>query len=114
MASGAVAVPGLGHVPVLVAVGGVAGGAESCIVVEPGRVDLGVGRGWLERLDDQFCPAGLDGVARVPVLGSYALEDEVPLFWVAMQEEEALPVAVPLFPPGREFSWHHQLDAGAW
>ena len=41
VAAGAVAITALGHVPVAVAVGSVAVLAESCIVVEPGGVDLG-------------------------------------------------------------------------
>jgi len=50
VAAGAVAVAGLGHVPVAVAVGSVAVLAESCIIVEPGRVDLGEAEGRPERL----------------------------------------------------------------
>jgi hypothetical protein len=41
----AVAVSGVGHMPMLVAIGGVAVLAESCIVVEPGCVDLGEAQG---------------------------------------------------------------------
>jgi hypothetical protein len=48
----AVAVAALGHVPVAGAVGSIAVLAESCIVVEPGGVDLGEAQGRPERLGD--------------------------------------------------------------
>lgn len=53
VAVGAATVPGLGHVPVLVAVRSITLLAESRIVVEPGRMDLGESRegrkAWLIR-----------------------------------------------------------------
>ena len=61
VAAGAVAVPGLGHVPVPVAVGSVAVLAESCVVVEPGGVDLGEAQGRPECLGDPSGPAVVDG-----------------------------------------------------
>ena len=42
------AVSGLGYVPVPVAVRGIAAGAESGVVVEPGGADLGVAQGRLK------------------------------------------------------------------
>ena len=60
VAAGAVAVPGLAYVPVVVAVGGVAVLAESRVVVEPGRVDLGEAHMRPERLDDPSGPVGVD------------------------------------------------------
>jgi len=71
--AGAMAVAALGHLPVTVAVGSVAVLAESGIVVESGRVDLGEAQGRPERLGDLTGPAGVDGVA-VAVVGSDALE----------------------------------------
>jgi hypothetical protein len=50
VAAGAVAVPGRGHVPAVIAVWCVAVLAKSCIVAEPGDVDLGEGQGRPERL----------------------------------------------------------------
>ena len=41
LAAGAVAIAALGHLPVVAAVGHIAVLAESCIVIEPGRVDPG-------------------------------------------------------------------------
>jgi hypothetical protein len=41
VAAGAVTIPRLGHMPVPVAVRSVAVRAKPCIVVKPGRVDLG-------------------------------------------------------------------------
>jgi hypothetical protein len=65
VAAGAVPVPGPGpgHVPVPVAERGVALLAESCVVVEPGQVDLGEAQRRPERLGDPPRPAGGDGVA---------------------------------------------------
>ena len=85
--------------------------AESCVVIEPGSVDLGEGQGRPERLDDLLRPVGIDGVAAVPVLGGDALEEEMPSFWLAVQQEEALPSAVPLLPLGGELSRCHEFDA---
>lgn len=87
--------------PVLVAVGGVAVLAEACVVVEPGGVDLGEGQGRPERLGDLLRPAGFYGVATVSVLHSDAFEDEMPSVWLAVQQEEVLPLAVPLLPSRR-------------
>jgi hypothetical protein len=89
VAAGAVTVTALGHVPVVVAVGGIAGLAESCIVVESGGVDLGEGQGRPERLEYLLGPAGVDGVA-VAVFGSDALEDEMPVSWLTVQQEGTL------------------------
>ena len=44
VAAEAVAVAILGHVPLTVAVGSIAVLAESCVLVEPGGVDLGEAR----------------------------------------------------------------------
>jgi hypothetical protein len=52
---GAVAVSGVGRMPVLVAVRDFAVGAESQVVVEAGGVDLGVAQGRAE------CPGNLPG-----------------------------------------------------
>ena len=64
MAAGAVIVPRLGHVPVLAAVWNVAVRAESRIVIEPGRVDLGEAEGRPGRLGDPPGAAGADGGRR--------------------------------------------------
>jgi hypothetical protein len=48
-------------VPVLVAVGDFAVGAESCVVVEPGGADLGEAQGRPERPGDAPGEAGDDG-----------------------------------------------------
>jgi hypothetical protein len=78
MAAGAGAVSGLGYVPVPVAVRGVAAGAESGVVVEPGGVHLGEAQGRLERRGDLPGPGGVDEVAvAVPCCG--AGDQEVPL-----------------------------------
>lgn len=110
MAAGAVTVAALGHMPVVVAVGSVAVLAESCVVVEPGGVDLGEGQGRPEGRDDPLCPAGAYVVA-VAVLGSDALEDEIPLSWLAIQQEGAPHGAGPPLPLGAELSRRHEFDA---
>ncbi len=74
MAAAAVVVPALGYVPVLVAVASVAVLAESCVVVEPGRVDLGEAQRGPERLGDPPGPAYVDGVKHnLHVVLSFAL-----------------------------------------
>ncbi len=83
----------LGHVPVLVAIGSVAVRAEPCIVVEPGGVYLDEGQGRPERMGDLLCPARVYGVA-VTVVGGNALEEEIPLSWLTLQQEGALLCAV--------------------
>ncbi len=107
VAAGTVAVAAFRHMPVAVAVGSVAVLAESGIVVEPGGVDLGEGQGRPERLSDLLRPAGIDGITHVPVLGSDALDDEMPSFWLTMQEKEALPPTVPPLPLRWELSRRH-------
>jgi hypothetical protein len=62
VATGAVAVAALGHMPVAVAVRSVAVLAESGIVVEPGGVDLGEAQGRPEGL--------VIGPARLASMGS--------------------------------------------
>lgn len=81
MPAGGVTVSSVGYVPVLVAVRSVVVLAESCIVVEPGHVDLGEAEGRPERHGDPPGPAGVDGVA-VAVVGSDALDQEIPLSWI--------------------------------
>ena len=81
--------------PVVVAVGGIAVLAESRVVVEAGRVDLGVGQRRAERLGDPASPAGLDRVA-VAVLGDDALEQQVPPSWLASLLDAVLEGAGPL------------------
>jgi hypothetical protein len=54
VAAGAVAVAALGHLPVAITVGHIAVLAETCIVVEPGRVDLSEAQGRPERLGDDL------------------------------------------------------------
>lgn len=110
MAAGTVAVAALGHLPVAGAVGRIAGPAESCIVVEPGRVDPGEMQGRQERLGDPPGTAGVDGAA-LTVVSGYALDQEIPLSWLASQEG-ALRCAGPLPPLGGQLSWGHELDAG--
>jgi hypothetical protein len=89
MAAGTIAVPRLGHVPVLVAVGGVAVLAEPCIVLEPGRVDLGEAERRPERLGDSSGAAGVDGVT-VAVGGGDAFEPQIPLSWLALPDNAGL------------------------
>jgi hypothetical protein len=86
-------------VPVVVAVGCVAVLAESCVVVEPGRVDLGEVQGRAERLGDLGGLAGVDGVA-LAVFGGDALEQQVPLSRLALPLDAVLHVAGPLVPLG--------------
>ena len=95
----------------LVAVGGVAVLAESCIVVEPGRVDLGEAQGRPERLGDPPGPAGVDGVA-VAVVSGDALDQEIPLSWLALPQDAVLHGAGPLLPLGGQVAGGHELDAG--
>ena len=111
VAAGAVTVPRLGHVPVLVAVRSITVLAEPCIVVEPGRMDLGEGQGRPERLGDPPGPAGVDGVT-VTVVSGGALEQEVPLSWLALPHDAGLHRAGPLLPLGRKLSRCDELDAG--
>ena len=63
VAAGGVAVAGLGHVPVAVTVRHV---AESYVVVEPGRVDLGEAQGKPEHLGDLTGAAGCAGSSSHP------------------------------------------------
>jgi len=42
----------------------------------------------------------------------HALEEQMPSSWVAMQQEGALPLDVPLLPPGGKLSRCHELDPG--
>ena len=95
----------------LVAVGGVAVLAKSCIVVEPGCVDLGEAQGRPERLGDPPGAAGVDGVA-VAVVSGDALDQEVPLSWLASPQDVALHGAGPLLPLGGQLAGGHELDAG--
>jgi hypothetical protein len=78
VAAGELAVAALGHLPVAIAIGHVAVLAETCIVIEPGRVDLGEAQGRPEHLGDLTGPAGVDGVAAA-VVGCDALEQQIPL-----------------------------------
>jgi hypothetical protein len=95
-----------------VAVRGVAVLAESCIVAEPCGADPGEGQGRLKRDGDLPYPAGVYGVAAMPVPGGDALEDEEPSPWLTVQQEKILPSAIPMRPPGGDFSRRYQLDAG--
>jgi hypothetical protein len=97
VAAGAVAVAALGYVPVAVAVGSVAVRAESCIAVEPGRVDLVETQGRPEcRGDgDPAGPAGIDGVA-LAVASSDAVEQQIPLSRLALRHDAGLHSAGPL------------------
>jgi len=76
-----------------------------------GQAPLREGQRRPERPGDLLRPAGIYGVAAIPVLGSDALEDEMPSFWLTVQQKEALPSAIPLLPLNREFSRRHQFDA---
>jgi hypothetical protein len=89
VAAGAVAVPSFGDVPVLATVGSVAVLAESCVVVEPGRVDLGKTEGRPKRPGDTPGAGDVDEVA-VAVVGGDALEYEVPLSWLALPQDGIL------------------------
>jgi hypothetical protein len=82
---------------VLVAVGSVGVLAEPCIVIEPGRVDLGEAEWRPERPGDSPSPAGVDGVA-VPVAGGDALEPQISLSWLALPHDAGLHCAGPLVP----------------
>jgi hypothetical protein len=62
-------------------------------------VDLGAGQGRPERLRDPLRLACLNGVV-VAVVGRNALDEEVPLAQVAVQQEGALHCAGPLLPLG--------------
>lgn len=99
---GAVAVSGVGQVPVLVAVRDFAVWAESCIVVEPGRVDLGEAQGRAERPGDLSGAAGIDG-ASVAVARAHAFDQEVPLSWLGSPQEGALHGAGPLVASGGRY-----------
>jgi hypothetical protein len=115
VAAGAVTIPRLRHVPVLVAVGRVAVLAESRVVVEPGDVDLGEGQERAERFGDPLRPAGIYEVA-VAVVGGDALEDEIPLSWLPIQQEGALHRAGPLpfggYVSGVKASWRVKAVVG--
>ena len=111
MPVGAVTVSGVGHMPVLAAVGGVAVLAESCIVVEPGCVDLGEAKGRPERLGDPPGAAGVDGIA-VAVVGGDALDQKVPLSRLALPPDAVLHGAGPLLPLGGQASRGDEFDAG--
>ena len=63
-------------------------------------MDLGEGQGRLERLGDPLCPVSVYEVA-VAVFGSDAIEVEILLFWLAIEQEGALHRAGPLLPLGR-------------
>src|SRR5690242_17972892 len=111
MAAGAGPEPGLGYVPVPVAVRGVAAGAESGVVAEPGLVDLGEAQRGLERYGDLPGPGGVDEVAvAVPCCG--AGDQEVPLPGLAVADDAGLHGAGPLVPLGRQRSGGDELDAG--
>lgn len=110
MAARAVTIAALRYVPVLVAIRGVAVLTESCVVIEAGAVDLGEGQRRPERLGDPAGPAGVNGVA-VAVAGSDALEQQVPLFRLALPLDAVLHGAGPLFPLGRQASRGDELDA---
>jgi hypothetical protein len=111
VAAGAVAIAGLGHVPVAVAVRSVAVPAESCVVAEPGGVNLGEAQGRPECLGDLAGPAGVDGIA-VTVVGCDALEQEIPLSRLASPHDGGLHSARPSFPLGGHVPGSHELDAG--
>jgi hypothetical protein len=96
-------------VPAPVAIGRVAVRAEPC-VVEPGGVDLGEGQGRPERLRNPLRFAGVDGIT-VSVVRGDALEQEVPSFWIAAQQEGGLLPGVSLLPLVGELSRCHKLDA---
>ena len=77
---------------------------------------------WLETaLDAEFslistrrADAGLGWLtagAAITVVSGYALDQEIPLSWLASQEG-ALRCAGPLPPLGGQLSWGHELDAG--
>ncbi len=73
-------------------------------------MDLDEAQGRPERLGD---PPGLAGVNRVAItiVSGYALDQEMPLSWLASQED-ALRCAGPLLPLGGQLSRGHELDAG--
>ena len=79
----AVPVPGLGHVPVPVAVRRVTVLAKAGIVAEPGRDYLVKAQRRPERLGD---PPGVPDANRIPVAvaGGHAVENQVPLAWPAV------------------------------
>ncbi len=110
MAAGAVAVAAAGYLPVVVAVGCVAVLAESCVVVQPGRVDLAEVQGRAERLGDPAGPAGVDGVA-VAVFGGDAFEQQVPLSGLTLPLDAVLHGAGPLPLVGGQVSGGDELDA---
>jgi len=110
LAAGAVAIAALGHLPVVAAVGHIAVLAESCIVVEPGRVYLSEAQGRPERLGDLPGPASVDGVA-LAVVGSDPLEQQIPLSWLTLPHDAGPHGAGPLLPLGGEVAGGHELDA---
>src|ERR1700722_6103319 len=108
--AGAGDVATLGYVPVTGAVGSVAVLAESCVVVEPGRVDLAEAQGRPKCLGDQAGSAGVDGVA-VAVAGCDPLEKQIPLPGLASPHDAVLDGAGPLLPLGGQLSRGHEFDA---
>lgn len=78
MPVGAIAVSGAGQVPVLVAVRGVAVLGESCIAVEPGRVNLGEAQGRPERPGDLSSEAGIDWASVAFARGDVFDQEEAP------------------------------------
>jgi hypothetical protein len=99
----AIAVSGIGWVPVLVTVRDFAVGAESCVVVEPGGADLGEAQRRPERPGHAPGEAGVDGAA-VAVTGGGVLAQEVPLSWPGWPQEAALCSAKPLVPSGGQLA----------
>jgi hypothetical protein len=97
---GAVTVPGLRHVPVLVAVKECRGPDRILHVPESVGVDLDEAEGRPERPGDPPGLAGVDGVA-VPVVGSDFLEQQMPLSRLALPLDAVLHDAGPLLPPVR-------------
>ena len=111
MSVGAVAVSGVGWVPVLVAVGDFAVGAESCVVVEPGGADLGEAQRRPERPGDPPGEAGVDGAAVAGASGG-VLAQEVPLSWLGSPQEAASRSPGRLVPSGGQLAGGQELDAG--
>src|SRR5258708_12382965 len=98
MAFRAVAVAGAGHMPVPVAVRGVALPAEARVVVEPGRLYLCPAQGLGEPVGYLPCAVGADRVsAAVP--GGNSFEQQVPLLRVPPAGPPPFPLLPPLVPP---------------
>jgi hypothetical protein len=100
VAAGAGAESGFRHVPVPVAVRGVAVPAQPRIVVEPGRADLREAQRGPECPGDPAGPGGVDGVAAAVACGGPG-EEQVPLSGRAAQETVPRRAA-PLLPLGGE------------